>query len=47
MQPVSSVQPVQNNAEIIELKQKLQKLTAENNLLKDKLRAIFNIQNKK
>lgn len=47
VQPVSSVQPVQNNAEIIELKQKLQKLTAENNLLKDKLRAIFNIQNKK
>lgn len=47
VQPVSAVQPVQNNAEIIELKQKLQKLTAENNLLKDKLRAIFNIQNKK
>lgn len=30
-----------------ELQQKIQKLTAENNLLKDKLRAIFNLQNKK
>lgn len=30
-----------------ELQQKIQKLTQENNLLKDKLRAIFNIQSKK
>ena len=34
------------NIDYTELQQKIQKLTAENNLLKDKLRAIFNIQNK-
>ena len=35
-----------NQPDTQELLQKIQKLTAENNLLKDKLRAIFNIQNK-
>ncbi|MBS4761083.1 MAG: hypothetical protein KHX03_10340 [Clostridium sp.] len=35
------------NVNYEELQQKIQKLTQENNLLKDKLRAIFNIQNKK
>ena len=35
------------NVNYTELQQKIQKLTTENNLLKDKLRAIFNIQNKK
>lgn len=35
------------NVNYQELQQKIQKLTQENNLLKDKLRAIFNIQNKK
>ena len=34
------------NIDYTELQQKIQKLTAENNLLKDKWRAIFNIQNK-
>lgn len=49
-QPQPAPQPVihsaETNKELAELKQKIQKLTAENNLLKDKLRAIFNIQNK-
>ena len=40
--------PAQNeNVDYTELQQKIKKLTTENNLLKDKLRAIFNIQARK
>lgn len=45
-QDSSQIQPSETETKLKELSIQNQKLIAENNLLKDKLRAIFNIQNK-
>lgn len=45
--PASLPAPAQNNAINNANEELIKKLTAENKLLKDKLRAVFNIQNKK
>ena len=45
--PTAQTASSQNTPQNDDLQQTIDKLTKENNLLKDKLRAIFNIQNKK
>ena len=45
--PTAQAASSQNTPQNDDLQQTIDKLTKENNLLKDKLRAIFNIQNKK